>query len=97
MADLTGLVIHKARLGLIGIQTIQLPVAARILSVQVQGASVALWYLKHKDQKNKVGRTIRIVGTGHELDFFPGTFLGTLQTPPYVWHVFDQGEVEAKA
>ncbi len=37
-------------------------------------------------------RTFAVVGTGHEVPQ-PARFISTVQDGPFVWHVFDLGEV----
>ena len=46
------------------------------------------------DKRRLRARRFAIVGTGHEVPQ-PARFISTVQDGPYVWHVFDLGEVAA--
>lgn len=70
-------------------QTIAMPAGGRVLSVQVQQDQLCLWALVDPAERVE-NRTVRIVGTGNP---FEGTedgldYVGTVQVPPFVWHVF---------
>ena len=73
-------------------QTINMPLGATILSVQMQGSTPSIWALVD-DAEARVGkRIIHIVGTGFPC---PGLvarqFLATVQAGRFVWHLFDLG------
>jgi len=73
-------------------QVIQVPTGAEPLRVDFQLSQPCIWMLT--DSKEWVaGRTVKIRGTGHEVDFDLNQFqyVGTLieQGPPsFVWHVW---------
>jgi hypothetical protein len=68
-------------------QIIQIPVEADFLSCIVQDRVLCLYFIG--DQEGvKVPVMIVTIGTGWEVDNKPRHFLGTVQQPPYVWHVF---------
>jgi hypothetical protein len=75
------------------LQTIGMPLGAKILSIDVQKEIVCIWALC--DEKAEIAkRTIRIYGTGHAIYSDPGTFIGTFQMNGgnLVFHAFDIGE-----
>lgn len=65
-----------------------MPLGAEILNVGVQGAEGQIWARVDPDAP-QVRRTFALVGTGQDLHFSNGSYVGTFQTPPYVWHVFE--------
>jgi len=69
--------------------TVIMPRGARILSVGVQGKTICLWAMVNPETAEQELRIIAIYGTGNPLPEDPGTFIGTVQTPPFVWHVFE--------
>lgn len=57
----------------------------RICHVDRQGPNICLWALVESEIEEC--REVVVLGTGHAVpDGYE--FAGTLQTPPYVWHVF---------
>lgn len=70
-------------------QFVDMPQDAEPLSVQMQGGLPQLWALCSPD-KAKVGRSIRIIGTGHPITDDPGSHIGTFQMHDggLVFHVF---------
>lgn len=74
-------------------QTLKLPGGTRFLSVQYQNDVLCLWAFVQPAVSPMV-RTIRIVGTGHdvETDFMNRhTYIGTSQSADgLVWHVFEE-------
>lgn len=71
---------------------VRMPTGARILCVQVQNDSVYLWAVCDPETPEEV-RKIVIIGTGHSVDAWRDeyAYIGTVQTGPLVWHVFDAG------
>ena len=77
----------------IGIITTEMPIGASILDVQYQGLvdehgapMLSLWALVNTKAKHEIVK-LRVYGTGHPIEK-PGEYVGTAQTPPFVWHVF---------
>lgn len=87
--------IWKFQLKIQASQIVQMPAGAELLSVQDQLGLICLWALVRPDAV-QVQRKIGCQGTGHLCDSLscPSTYIGTVQTPPYVWHFFDHGEIE---
>ena len=90
--------IYKYKLTITDKQVIDMPLTGLLHSIQFQGDELYAWvevdteYLKGK-------RTFWIVGTGHPLPKVEGhlMFRQTIQTPPFVWHIYEeQGAKEPK-
>lgn len=84
--------IFKYQLGIIGWQEVELPIGAKILSVQMQHEKLFLWALVNED-KRKEKREIVLAGTGHPIeDTDDLKFLGTVQEMDgdLVWHIFEE-------
>ena len=83
--------IYKYQFGIKSLQHIEIPLGAKILSVQAQRGALCLWALVDPDP-GAVTRAhpIRVYGTGHPCDEDPRNFIGTVQTNEgaLVWHVF---------
>lgn len=81
-------VIHK--------QTLQgfrpsIPNDARILSVQMQGNGMCVWYTVDPEAPALPVKRLLVVETGGEVpaeDQY--TFVATVQDGPFVWHVFER-------
>lgn len=69
-------------------ETIEMPGGAKILSAQVQGNTICLWAEVDTEMVPQP-RTIAVYGTGNPMPEDPGLFIGTVQTPPFVWHVYE--------
>lgn len=82
--------IWKYQLKLQPEQRIEMPVEAKILTVQVQYDIPCLWALVDPDL-HKVLRDICIVGTGRQFDGL-GEYIGTFQRADgsLIWHVFER-------
>lgn len=76
------------------IQTLNLPLGARILSVQAQKDNVFLWALVDDAETRLSSHTIHVVGTGNPPPFgiHKMTHLGTVQLyeGALVFHVFQE-------
>lgn len=63
-----------------------------VLSVGKQSpcaGRLELWALVDVDEPDDIGEIQLIVyGTGHELDYTPTAFIGTVMDGPFVWHVW---------
>lgn len=66
----------------------QIPIGAEILYVGSQGAEGQMWVRVDPDNA-MVQRTFALVGTGHDLPDHTKAYVGSFQTPPYVWHLFE--------
>jgi hypothetical protein len=83
--------VWKFPLAMTGIQDVEIPGTARLLSVQPQGDGVCLWALCDTTA-DKVKRRICIVGTGHEAPeigslYYISTF--QLHGGALVFHAFE--------
>lgn len=79
--------IFKYELRITDEQKIDLPKGAIILSVQMQGDTLCLWAMVDTDNKLE-SRSIAIIETGDPCWCPNWNFIGTIQGPVFVWHVF---------
>ncbi len=70
--------------------TIQMPIGARVLSVQNQHGRPQMWALVDPENKTEP-REFTFYGTGHPTPRWPGEFIGTFQLDggDLVFHLFD--------
>ena len=73
--------------------SIEMPIGAEILNVQIQDGKPCLWALVSPDI-DKEYRYFRIFGTGHAIYYDMGTnykYIATFQTDGglFVWHLFE--------
>ena len=82
--------IFKFPLQVSDLQKIRMPKDSTILTVQVQKGTPCLWALVDTE-KEMVGRSIRIVGTGHPVPKGIIRYIGTFQVleGTFVGHVFE--------
>jgi hypothetical protein len=71
-------------------QSIEMPIGAEILCVQLQHDIPVLW-AKVSPDGWPVKRTIVIHPTGHEFEEYRSRYIGTFQMEGgmYVWHVYE--------
>lgn len=67
---------------------LDIPFNAKFRSLQLQGDTPCMWF-EVETSAPKEKRVFHIVGTGHEVK--GNAYVGTFQTPPYVWHVYESG------
>jgi len=75
-------------------QEIEMPLGAKILTVQTQYDKPCIWCEVFSDPLKTAPRTIKIFGTGHPIeDNYPGEYIGTYQIDGGngIFHVFDRG------
>lgn len=72
-------------------QVVKLPIGADILDVQVQGGKWCLWFLCRVDTPLEE-RHIVTYATGQQIDSVSGSYIGTIQDGPFVFHVFEEDE-----
>jgi hypothetical protein len=66
------------------------PKGARFLTLQVQGRDPCIWALVDPDAAPQL-RRLQWIGTGHDASSLDDAhYLGTVQTGPYVFHLFDR-------
>lgn len=72
-------------------QDLLLPKQAILLSVQIQEGNITLWALVNPDME-KESRTFFIYGTDEDINRHNEVvkYVATVQTPPYVWHIFEK-------
>lgn len=81
--------IYKYTLEVTDEQTFDMPIGAKMLSVQVQNGAVVMWVLVNELAEDEP-RTVRIFGTGHPIIGKPGDYVGTVQlhNGALAFHVF---------
>ena len=70
-----------------------MPQGARILAVQIQGIeNPTIWAMVNTEEGKLVRRMLRVYGTGREIEerLEDLDYIGTVQTGPFVWHVFER-------
>jgi hypothetical protein len=74
-------------------QTVQMPLDAKILTVQVQHGSPQLWAIVDEEQPNLEPRTIQVIGTGNPMPKV-GEYIATFQlmNGGFVGHVFEAAQ-----
>lgn len=72
--------------------TLELPNFAEILAFGQQGGTPMIWALVDPEL-TKLRRTFVLVGTGNPVpdDVIAENYIGTTQTGPFVWHLFELG------
>ena len=85
------LTIWKYELPMVGLFTLDLPVGAIPLSVQMQHKKPFLWVLLHSTGTTEK-RTFLLTGTGHEIKELDLEFTGTFQMldGDFVFHLFEK-------
>ena len=78
--------VFKYRLNF-GVTTLPLPTGASVVYVGTQHEDVYLWVELHQDHPTE-SRVFIVHGTGHPIDH-ASTYVGTVQIPPFVWHVYE--------
>jgi len=82
--------IWKFPLTLTNRQIVRMPKGARVLTVMFQQETVCLWARVAPDAE-PTDRTFWIFGTGHAMPRqLPLVYVGSVQQPPYVWHVYEE-------
>lgn len=70
--------------------TIDMPVGAQILTLQIQNSVPTIWAYVIPDAATRP-RTFRKIGTGHPIDTTADLrYIGTWQSAGYVFHVFEE-------
>lgn len=90
--------IWKYQIPIIARFSLPLPQGAKALSFQVQpGQGPALWVQADSDLPLSA-RCFAIVGTGHPIPEHIVGYVGTVQIPPFVWHLYEiESEPDATA
>lgn len=84
--------IWKFPLAVMDAQPIRMPKGAKILTVQRQGEGACLWAMVDSGHDTEL-RVFEIHGTGNPIAVEMGIeqkYIGTFQSPPLVWHVFER-------
>ncbi len=77
----------------VSLPSLFIPEGARFLHMDYQRDDLCLWFEVDVTAERDF-RTFQVIGTGHPVPE-GGTYLGTVQQPPYVWHVYEVGDEAA--
>lgn len=83
--------IYKYELEIVDSQTLMLPIAFEVLTVEAQQDRLCLWAMVDPEEKELSPVTIMIKGTGHKItddEWANFYYLKSVHTPPFVWHIF---------
>lgn len=69
-------------------QCVVMPLSSTVLKTHIKGSDIYLWALVHPEQQQEK-RHFRVFGTGHAIPL-TYTYLDTVQSPPFVWHIFEK-------
>lgn len=72
-------------------RSIAMPIGAKILCIQAQAGQMCLWAQVNSDAPT-VCRKFLVYPTGVILDDVEQVYIGTVQEPPYVWHIYEEIE-----
>lgn len=67
--------------------THEMPELSEFLCVQLQGETAMAWFLVVPDGSKRVCK-FKTYGTGQDIPMGE-RYLGTYQSPPFVWHLFE--------
>lgn len=70
--------------------THEMPSLCEFLFVEEQDGVACAWFLVEPTGEKRP-RKFKIYGTGHDIPI-SSRYLGTFQSPPYVWHLFEESE-----
>lgn len=73
-----------------GIQSLEVPKGATLLTVQTQFGIPQIWVLCEPENPKEI-RTISMYGTGHQIPNDPGKYIGTFQIEDgkLIFHIFE--------
>jgi len=89
--------IYKYKLAVSDSQYVTLPLAAKIISVALQGTDICLWAIVNTNETKTEQVVIEVYGTGHPFPHpYAGMtigvtrrdFIGTVVAGKFVWHIF---------
>lgn len=69
-------------------QSVQMPKGAILRAVQLQYGAVTIW-AEVESENPREKRSFRVYGTGNPIEQERDVYVGTVQTPPFVWHVYE--------
>lgn len=73
----------------VSVCTMRVPENNVPLCIQIQNNQICLWTLVDTEEP-LVLREFLIMGTGHLMPKDGVMYLGTVQQPPFVWHIFER-------
>lgn len=83
--------IYKYPLSTTDEQAVNMRYDTKILKADVQNGVICLWGMVDSEEEGIVSRVFRIIGTGHPIeDHKELTYINTIQSGSFVWHVFEK-------
>ncbi len=76
----------------VGDHVLMMPQSAHILHAGFQNDRLCVWAMVQTNCE-KVKRSISVFGTGHNIPFSHGQYVGSAVSDTLVWHVLDNGTV----
>jgi hypothetical protein len=67
---------------------VSMPAGSLIRTIQMQGDAITLWAEVDREALS-VERVFLVAGTGSSIPEQIVNYVGTVQQPPYVWHVYE--------
>jgi hypothetical protein len=67
-----------------------MPSGAEVLAFQVQRGVPCIW-ARVDERADLVQRNFHVIGTGNPMPDVQMVYIGTVQMPPFVWHLFEEG------
>ena len=83
--------IWKYALNVTDEQRVMMPAGARVIHVDVQGGVLCIWAEVEVGNRPEE-RIFLVVGTGNPYPDGDVEHLGSVQMPPFVWHVYEDNE-----
>jgi len=73
---------------------IDIPKSSIVRLVECQGLKNPFMWIELNTEEEKVTREFRIFGTGYNQHVDEGRlyWVGSFQTPPFVWHLYEKGD-----
>ena len=68
--------------------SISMPIGSKVLCVAMQGDIPCIW-AEVDDEVDMIDRNFTIVVTGNSISNYLGTYIGTYQRGPFVWHLYN--------
>lgn len=70
--------------------TLDLPIGAEVLSVNLQYKKSYIWVFIPNTNSETTKRNFRLFGTGNPVDIEGYEYIGMLMQWPFVWHLFEE-------
>jgi hypothetical protein len=72
--------------------TVNMPAGAQVVNFETQGEQMCFWAVVDPSARAKP-REFTVFGTGWDIEDDRWRYVASLQDPPYVWHLFEKGDI----